>query len=187
MEGPVVVQVPAGPERAQAEDGFGSPHAPAGSRDVQAVDDEVAAGALNDARGDGQPVAKVAVVMEHAPLCDEVVRAVIDALSLLGGKPALGGATADAARHLARPSLQDREGPLRDPLLGLLVALGEEAPGRVPYVLEHVEEIDDERADLRLPATLHLGANAGDLLWVAVHEHHPAAPALRVAAASLLE
>src|SRR6266511_4387414 len=103
-------------------------------------------------------------------------------LRLAMREPALGGATADAARHLARPSLQDREGPLRDPLLGLLVALGEEAPGRVPQVLEHVDEVDDERDVLGHPAALGLGANAGDLVTVAVHEHHhPAAPALRVA------
>ncbi len=58
MEAPVVVEVAAGPERAQAEDGLGSPNTPARSREVQAIDDEVAAGALDYARGDGQPLGK---------------------------------------------------------------------------------------------------------------------------------
>src|ERR1700734_384646 len=54
--GPVVVEVAVGVEGAEFEDGFGGAEAPAGAGDVHAVFDQVAAGAFDDAGGDGPAV-----------------------------------------------------------------------------------------------------------------------------------
>src|SRR5882757_6104827 len=55
VPGPVGVPVAVGPDGAELEDGFGGFGAPAGAGDVHAVFDQVAAGALDDAGGDGPP------------------------------------------------------------------------------------------------------------------------------------
>src|ERR1700683_1258601 len=54
--GPVVVEVAVGVEGAEFEDGFGGLGAPAGAGDGHAVFDQVAAGAFDDAGGDGPAV-----------------------------------------------------------------------------------------------------------------------------------
>ena len=53
---PVVVEVAVDADCSELEDGFGSVESPAGAGDVHAVFDEVAAGALDDAGGDGPAV-----------------------------------------------------------------------------------------------------------------------------------
>src|ERR1700734_1623205 len=51
--GPVGVVVAVGVQGAEFEDGFGGGDSPAGAGDVHAVFDQVAAGAFDDAAGDG--------------------------------------------------------------------------------------------------------------------------------------
>jgi hypothetical protein len=53
MEGPVLVEVSTAPKGPEPEDGLGTFESPSGAGDVQAVLDEMAAGALDDARRDG--------------------------------------------------------------------------------------------------------------------------------------
>ena len=52
VEGPVGIEVAVGGEGAEFEYGFGSGEGPAGTGDVQAIFDQVAAGAFDDAGGD---------------------------------------------------------------------------------------------------------------------------------------
>ena len=60
--GPVGVEVVVAGQGAEFEDGFGALQAPAGAGDVHAVFDEVAAGAFDDAGGDGPALGEGVVV-----------------------------------------------------------------------------------------------------------------------------
>ena len=102
----------------------------------QTVHDEVAAGALDDSRGDRQSLAKILVIVKHAPLGDEVVGAGVSALALVDGKVSFGGAAADPRGDIAGPPLENGERSLGDPPLGVLVPFLEEAPGGVPQIFE---------------------------------------------------
>ena len=64
VKGPVLVEVAAGAEGPETEDSFGAGQGPAGAGDVHAVLDEVAAGTLDDAGGDGEAGGEVFVVAE---------------------------------------------------------------------------------------------------------------------------
>src|SRR5437763_10541379 len=56
VEGPVVLEVAAGDDGAELEDGLGSFQAPPRARYVHSVLDDVPAGSLNDPGGDGPAV-----------------------------------------------------------------------------------------------------------------------------------
>jgi hypothetical protein len=64
MEGPVAIEVAAGVERAQAENGLGADERPAGASTAQAVLDQVAASAFDNAGGNGQSFRKRAAVVQ---------------------------------------------------------------------------------------------------------------------------
>src|ERR1700741_3002915 len=66
VEGPVLVEVAAGPQRSGLKDRLRGGQRPAGPGDLQAIDDQVTAGALDGPSGDGKPRGKVLVVVQVA-------------------------------------------------------------------------------------------------------------------------
>src|SRR5450432_4644824 len=70
VKGPGDVEIAAGTQRAELEDGLGTAQSPAGAGDVHAVLDQVTAGALNDAGGDG---GRLALAVERDPRLPDVL------------------------------------------------------------------------------------------------------------------
>src|SRR5258706_15896683 len=110
MVGPVGVEVAVTGQGAEFEDGFGAVEAPAGAGDVHAVFDEVAAGAFDDAGGDGPTGGEGGGVVEVAFLVVEVVGGGVGAGSLVFGEPSPGGGTADRGGDQAGVAGQDFAG-----------------------------------------------------------------------------
>lgn len=78
VEGPVFVEVATGTQRPEPEDGLGTGEGPACTGDVHAVLDEVAAGALDDASGDGEAGGQILVILEMVLEAEQVVGTAID-------------------------------------------------------------------------------------------------------------
>jgi len=96
---PVLVEVAVAGQGAELEDGFGSGQASAGSGEVHAVLDEVAAGALDDAGGDGPALFQGVRVAQVAAVADQVVRGCVDAFTLVGGEVVAGGLAGGSRRR----------------------------------------------------------------------------------------
>src|SRR6202034_4283507 len=64
VESPVLLEVAVADSGAEGEDGFGAIQAPSGAADVETVADEVPAGSLDDAGGDGPAVCEGLAVAE---------------------------------------------------------------------------------------------------------------------------
>src|SRR5205814_182437 len=79
----------------EREDGLCSVQAPAGAGDVHAVLHEVAAGALDDAGGDGPTRGQCGGVIKVFLLVEQVGRGGVGAPALLGGQSSAGGGAAD--------------------------------------------------------------------------------------------
>jgi len=84
VEPPVRLEMAARSHGAQSQNGLGSWDAPAGAGDIEPVVDEMSAGTLDDPGRDGQTRMQVGVVVEHVALGDQIVGAVVGAVSLLG-------------------------------------------------------------------------------------------------------
>lgn len=72
VEGPVVLEVAVRDQCAELEDGFGSVESPAAAGDVEAVGDQVAAGAFDGAGGDWPAGCEGGVVVELVEVAGEV-------------------------------------------------------------------------------------------------------------------
>src|SRR3984885_8457987 len=158
--GPVVVEVAVGVEGAEFEDGFGGGDSPAGAGDVHAVFDQVAAGAFDDAGGDGPAVGQGGGVVQPGGLGFQVAGGLFGGgafgLGQGGGVGAQGGGGA----------VQDGGGAVADPGAGAGAGFGEEGPGGVPEVFQDVDEVaDDGEGDA---AGGGLGLELPDLVFVPV-------------------
>ena len=92
VELPVLVDVAAGDDCAEAKDGFGAGQAPDGAGDAHPILDEIAAGALDDASRDRVAGREVLVVAEVRGVVEQVVGALVDRLALLIIEAAVGRA-----------------------------------------------------------------------------------------------
>src|ERR1700722_16153055 len=90
--GPVGVVVAVGVQGAEFEDGFGGGDSPAGAGDVHAVFDQVAAGAFDDAAGDGPAVGQGGGVVQPGGLGFQVAGGLVRGLALSGRDAGGGGA-----------------------------------------------------------------------------------------------
>lgn len=133
---PVVVEVAVGDEGAEGEDGFGAVEAPSGASDVEAVGDDVPAGALDDAGGDGPASGEGLVVAEGAEAGGEVAGAGVGAGTAGCGQAGGVGFGGDLGCGPAAVAGQDRQGLGGDPVLGGGVACLVQGPGGLPDVLE---------------------------------------------------
>jgi hypothetical protein len=102
VEDPVVLEVSVRDQRTELEDGFGSVESPAGAGDVEAVGDQVSAGAFDGAGGDRPAGCEGGVVVELVEVAGEVAVACGDCLAAGGGK--LFGCGLRAAARSACPA-----------------------------------------------------------------------------------
>jgi len=95
------------------------------------------------------------------------------------------GAAGHAGRHVAGLPFQDPEQPLLDPDLTGWIVLGMRAERRLPQVLAHVDEVEDDR-EVQAPSGREQ-VQGLRLFCVAVDEGHPLLPVIEVAALGLSE
>src|SRR5271157_6457379 len=126
VEGPVGVEVAAGDDGAELQDGLGAFESPSRARDIHSVLDDVPAGALDDPGGDGPAFAQRGGIVQVAVLVVQVAGGFVGA-GALGGRVAVGGgAAADPGRDLAGLAVQDLAGLVSDPFLSGGLAFVEE-------------------------------------------------------------
>jgi len=87
VPGEVGFEVTVADQGTEFEDGFGAGQGPAGSGDIQAVLDQVAAGAFDDAVCDRPAAFEGGAVVEVRALVLQVGADLLDSLGLLGGGP----------------------------------------------------------------------------------------------------
>src|SRR6266851_9013341 len=182
---PVGVEVAAGGEGTELEDGLGSFQAPSRACYVHSVLYDVAACSFDDSGGDRPALGEGRRIAQVVLLVFQVAGAFVGAGALLRGVAAGGGAAPDPGGGLAGLAVQDLAGLACNPFLSGGLAFVEEGPGRLPEVLKYVDEVDDDRDGDA--AARGLGGHGLDLGVVAVHEDGPFPPAARVAAFGLAE
>jgi hypothetical protein len=133
---PVVVEVAVADDGAQGEDGFGALESPAGSGDVEAVADQVAAGSFDDPGGDGPARGQCLVVAQVVVVAGQVADARVGAGPLGGGEAGVVGLGGYLGGDPGAVPGQDRECLDRDPVLGCGVAGRVQGPGGFPDVFE---------------------------------------------------
>src|SRR5215831_13833394 len=176
--GPVLVEVAVGVQGAEFEDGFGGLDAPAGAGDAHPVFDQVAAGAFDDAGGDGPPGGQGGGVVQPGGVGLQVGRGPGRHLAFGGAELAGGGA--QGGGDLPGAAVQDGPEAVPDPGSRLGAGFGIEAPGGVPEVLGDVDDVDgDGDGDA---AGGGLGADPPDLVLVPVGQRDPGPLTVRVAA-----
>src|SRR6266508_790745 len=185
VEGPVGGEVAVGAQGAQLEDGLGALEAPAGAGDVEPVAGQVPAGAFDHAGGDRPAGRHCGVVAEELPLGGEVADAGVDAAALLGSELGIAGLLAERGDDGVDVAGQDAYGVGGDPGFGGRVAVLVEAPGRLPAVLEDVDEVDQD-VDRHL-AACRLRAEQVELVAGAIDQHDPGAATGRVPLLGLVE
>jgi len=132
------------------------------------VGDDVPAGAFDDAGGDGPAAGQGGGVVQVRCFVGQVGRAGVRAGAVGGVQAGFGGLAAYRAGDLGRFAGEDGAGLVLDPGLGGGVTFVVEAPGCLPEVFQHVDEVDQ---DGDLDATLAcFGGDAVDLVVVAVDE-----------------
>lgn len=115
VELPVVVEVAAAAERAQAQHGLRPLETPPRPGDVHPVLDEVAARALDHAACDREPGGQGAIVAHEGPVLDQVTGALIDRLALGGVEVPAGGSAAHAPGHAVGLAFQQYGHAFGDP------------------------------------------------------------------------
>src|SRR5487761_1392801 len=126
---PVLLEVAVADDRAQGEDCLGSGQSPSRAADVEAVADQMAACAFDDAGGDGPAGREGLVVAQAVVLVSQVADACVGPgapTAFQSGGVGLGGDLGGGPLAVAG---QHGEGLDRDPVLGGGVPGGVEAPG----------------------------------------------------------
>jgi hypothetical protein len=140
MEGPVLVEVLAGAQGAQAQYGLSAGQAPAGAGHIHAVLYQVPTGTLDDSRGDGQSLGKVAIIVQVGRMVEQVARANIYRLACLGEKISPCGAATHAACYQAGLSSQDFKEAMPDPVFQLRTGCRVKRPASIPKVLDNADD-----------------------------------------------
>jgi len=121
---PVGVEVAVAADGSELEDGLGAGEAPACAGDVEAVFDEVAAGAFDDAGGDRPAVGQGGGVVEVGGFLGQVGRAGVGAGASGGFEPGVGGLAADRTGYFGGFTGQDVPGLALYPRLDGGIAFG---------------------------------------------------------------
>ena len=119
MEGPVFIEVLAGAQGAQPQDGFGAREAPPGTGHIHAVFDQMPARPFNDPRRNGHSLREVAVVLQIGRIRKQVAGADIHGFALCASQATERRAATHAPRHVAGVAPED----LQDPLLDLMYSV----------------------------------------------------------------
>jgi len=119
VEGPVFVEVAALGESPKLKDRLGPVHAPAGSRDVEAVADERATCAFDDAARDGGACLKAQIVVHEVLPLEEVIRGLIDGFALRWRQLSFGRAAPHSGGDVAGMTFEEALKALEHPLFEL--------------------------------------------------------------------
>src|SRR6266566_5367561 len=119
VERPVGVEVAVAAQRAELEDCLRAGQAPTGAGAVHAVFDQVPAGALDHAGGDGPASGERGRIVQVGLLVEQVGGGGVGGLALGGVQVVAGGFAADRGGHHAGAAGQDRPGVVVDPGLGV--------------------------------------------------------------------
>lgn len=167
---PVIGEVVIGDQGPQVQDGFGSFQTPAGSGDVEAIADQVAAGTLDGAGGDWPPLGECMVVVKEFGMAGQVADARVD-LGPVGGER--GDLSLEGGDDLLGVAGQEGQGAGGDPVLGSGIGWRMQAPCAGPELLDDMDEVDHD-VDGDVPAG-GFGADQVELVAGAVDQHHPGA------------
>src|ERR1700746_951272 len=182
---PVRLEVPVVDDGAEPEDGLGALEAPPGAGDVEAVADQVAGCAFDDAGGDRPSGGECLVVVQVLHVVGQVAHARFHAGLSAFGQPVLAGLGGEGGGDLPGPAGQHRQRLDGDPVFGGRVVPGVGAPGGAPQVLQHVHEVKEE-VNFCFAAG-GLGFDQLDLVAIPVGQHHPGAQVSGVAGPGLAE
>src|SRR5664279_5535822 len=150
-----------------------------------AVFDEVAAGAFDDAGGDGPAFLESFGVVEVAVFVGEIGGAFVGAGAFVAAQPGPGRGAADGRCCVACFAVEDVVGVAADPGFGCGIAFGVQGPGRFPHVFQNMDEVDQDR-DGHAPVGCFV-FDLLDLVVVAVDQGDPGALAGGVAAVGFVE
>src|ERR1700676_1955526 len=142
---------------------------------------------VDDAGGDGPAGREGAGVVHPGLLGVQVVQGLADDLLVLAAWSGrvVCGELADPGDDIGGAAVQDVQGLCDHPVFHRGVAGGVEAPGGLPQVFQHVDEVDqDDQGDA---ARGGLGLDQADLVDVAVGQGDPGPAVAGVAAAGLVE
>ena len=123
----------------------------------------------------GQLIGEVVVVAHPIAVAVVVAGDVAQCLGLCGGELAFGRDLPQAFDDLADLAVENPFGAQVDEHLGLAAAFGVERMGGLPQLLQHVQEVEDERDAVEGVADAELQCA------FAVGDDHPSAPVARVA------
>src|SRR6201981_2905438 len=128
---PVRLEVPVVDDGAEPEDGLGALEAPPGAGDVEAVADQVAGCAFDDAGGDRPSGGECLVVVQVLHVVGQVAHARFHAGLSAFGQPVLAGLGGEGGGDLPGPAGQHRQRLDGDPVFGGRGAPWAEGPGGV--------------------------------------------------------
>src|SRR6516225_4030749 len=143
--------------------------------EVHAVLDGALAGTFHRSTGDRQALRQVFVITHAGTIAVEVARHVRERCPLAATQLELGDTLTKTLDDLADRPLQDSLGAKANPWLGFRAPFGMEHIGRLPKLLQDMEQIEDER-DLEFLADQILQGS------LPVGERHVGLVALRIAA-----
>src|SRR5437016_13666536 len=110
---------------------------------------KVLAGPLDRTTGDRQTCRQILVIAHAGPVTVEIVGHARERLTLVASEPELGDRLAHALDHLAAMPLQNSLGTQSNPLLRLQTTFGIEDVGRLPQLLQYMQQIEDQ-SDIEL-------------------------------------
>jgi hypothetical protein len=116
----------------------------------------------------GHPLSNAAGVVQVGLVGQQVRCGGVGGLAFAGVQAVVGGLAADRGGHDPGPAGEDLAGLDPDPLFGVRVAFGVEAPGGLPEVFQDVDEVDHDGHGAL--AGSGLGPDAVDLVLVSVDQ-----------------
>jgi len=137
---PVLVEVAVADHGAEFENGLGAVEAPAGAGDVEAVLDQMSAGALDDPGGDRPTEGQSGGIVQVGLLVGQVRDGPVDAGRFVVGQ--VGGVGGEICQDVIGVAGQDLLSLVAHPGFGSRVALWMQAPGRAPQILKDMNQVD---------------------------------------------
>src|SRR3990172_10222717 len=175
---PVGVPIAARSQRPEPQDRFRAGEAPPRPGEREAIADEMATGAFNDTRGNGDPPFEIVVVAEQGAMALQIVGAAVGRAAHRPPQPATRGRAANRGHHLAHIPAEQPEQPLGHPRFGLRRPLGMEDVRGLPEVLQDVDQVEDDGD--RHAEPLRGGPHAAHLIDLAIDEPPPPLLPLRL-------
>src|SRR5947207_14273025 len=137
-------------------------------------------GAFHDPSGDGNPLGQRLVVLKIRRVVKEIVGTVVHRLPLCRGHlPERGTAPHAHCNQTGLPAQNFQQAPSR-PAIWFDLLVGEKGPRRLPHILRHMDQVDDDD-QWDVPLLRHL-LEMSNLWNVAIHQSDPALLSLPIPA-----